>query len=653
MENFFNTTGPMSQFISGYEERSAQIEMANFIADNLDIKLNGLVEAGTGTGKTMAYLIPALKYALQHEKKIYVSTETKALQKQLIDKDIPVIEKLLSAVIDKEFKYSICLGSSNYPCRRRFELLVQRGVKEKGDIPVLEDVKERFEKKTVFTKLDFGIRQGLWVDIRREGDACLSYRCPFSSGCSYMMARKEWEKADLLIMNHHLYFTNIASGRSYLPEGDIVIIDEAHSIEDIASEQLGLSLTEAQLVDILQQFNKPGRKKNLINSIKRPELKIQVATVLEKITVEANDYYESLQEVVGKDKMVERLREPTGTGSKLVEAMKIFSSLLLDIEEFFEDDEVDKMDFDIAKSRYNGIFESLKIFIYQNFENYVYWLEKSGDDIFGNITLMAQPIDISDIMEKEVTSQYDSVFFVSATLSVDKDFSFITKRLGVTNHKTISLESPFDYKNQVVLYVGQYIKDPLHEDYIEQVGIATREIVNHLNGNCLVLFTSYKMMGEIREGLEYDINFPIHSQDESSASEAMARYLDDEDSVLLGTHSFWQGIDLPGDLLRGVVITKLPFRVPDSPPVQARIESIKASGANPFFSYQLPEAVIRFKQGFGRLIRSSQDKGIIAILDSRIATKSYGSKFFNSLPNCRVVYSIGDLKKEYDSLIEE
>jgi len=315
------------------------------------------------TGKTMAYIIPALKFAIENEKKVYISTETKALQKQLIDKDLPVIKKLITAVIGKEFKYSLCLGSSNYPCRRRFELLVRKGVKEKGDIVVLEDVKSRFDSGDIFTKLDFGIRQGLWSDICREGDACLSFRCPFSSGCSYMMARKEWEKSDLLIMNHYLFFTNIASGRSYLPEGNIVVIDEAHSVEDIASDQLGISLTYAQLLDIIYLFNKPGRKINLFDSVKAAGLKLEAIKVLEIIAVEANDYYESLREIIDENKMVERLRKPTGHGKKLVENMKIFSLMLDDLEPSFEDDEVLKMDFELARSRYLNIFENLKISI--------------------------------------------------------------------------------------------------------------------------------------------------------------------------------------------------------------------------------------------------------------------------------------------------
>jgi ATP-dependent DNA helicase DinG len=283
-------------------------------------------------------------------------------------------------------------------------------------------------------------------------------------------------------------------------------------------------------------------------------------------------------------------------------------------------------------------------------ENYVYWIEREADALLGDLFARGQPVDISDIFNREIIACYDSSIFVSATLSIGGDFSFIAGRLGIENFKAISLQSSFNYQSQVVLYIDPDIGDPGKETYNQQAASDAAEIINHLQGNCLMLFTSYKTLREVRSILGGMIDYPVYSQDVLASTDAFERYVGDTNSVLMGTHSFWQGIDLPGDLVRGVIVMKLPFAVPDSPPVEAKMERIAAMGKNPFVLLQVPEAVIRFKQGFGRLIRSSADRGIVAVLDSRIVNKSYGKIFLKAIPRCQIVHSLAELKDAYSLL---
>ena len=350
------------------------------------------------------------------------------------------------------------------------------------------------------------------------------------------------------------------------------------------------------------------------------------------------------------EKYVLRLREPIKKNQNLIDAIEEFMLLMTDVEMELEDDEFVRMEFDIARGRLFIFLESLKLFIYQNNENYVYWIEKDRKKILGNIYLKGQPVVISDIIRKEVIEFYDSSFFVSATLSINKNFSFIENRLGIERHRSISMDSTFDYKNQMVLYIARDLVNPVGDEFLEQSSIISSEIINYLDGNCLLLFTSYKMLGDMKNSLVELFEAPIYSQGELTSSEAVESYKKDTGSILMGTHSFWQGIDLPGDQLRGVVMMKLPFSVPDSPPIQSRLERIKESGRNPFIEYQVPEAVLKFKQGFGRLIRSKKDRGIVAILDSRIISKPYGRRFLDSIPECKIVYTLEELFEEYSLL---
>ena len=652
MEEIFGSDGILKKTLNGYEYREEQERMAGFILERFYSGENGMVEAGTGTGKTLAYLIPAIRYAIDNDRKVAVTTETRALQKQLLDKDIPLVRKIFREQFGEEVSCSLCLGSGNYPCRRRLEGVVKAGRLMKKDMPAVESIQALFRMKKPFSRFDVRVREGLWREICREPDACSAYRCPFFSSCAYQLARREWSESRVLVMNHYLFFTNIAMDRTYLPQTDIVIFDEAHSAADIAASQLGFNLSHDRLMEIISRFYRERKRGGLLDSISSGSARKRAVELARDIIREAGNFFEKVRDMFDRDALQLRVRQPLSTGSEMISAMEEFMLIMSDAEEDFNGDELLKMDFDIARGRLFMFMENIKLFVHQGNDNYVYWAERQADAVLGDVRLRGQPVEVSGIMSREVNGSYESVLYVSATLAVGGDFSFMEQRLGIDRHECISLASSFDHKSQVVLYASGDTGDPNGGAYIEASARQSEEIIRQCGGNCLLLFTSYRMLTRVREILEERIDLPLYSQDMMPASEAVERYLGDSNAVLMGTHSFWQGIDLPGDLVRCVIMMRLPFSVPDSPPVQARMERLRMQGKNPFAAYQVPEAVIRFRQGFGRLIRSRSDRGIVAVLDPRLRTKPYGRIFLKSIPGCRVAGSLEELGRAYADLME-
>ena len=650
MKKIFSPQGYLDTNLPGYEYRESQLQMADFIYERLTTPENGIVEAGTGTGKSMAYLIPAIKYALEHGKKVSLSTETKALQQQLLEKDIPVVRRIFREQFAQDFKYSLCLGSSNYPCRRKFEISVKKGAFSGDDLYHINRVSALFKEKKIFTNFDAEIPSAIWNEINRDPEVCTQQKCFYFSACAFQAARREWAQSDLLVMNHYLFFSNIASGKGYLPVTDAVIFDEAHSLETIAAKQLGFSIDYETLVLLLQRFHAKG-KRGVISSFKKDLIRDESLKALDKLAKEAQIFFEKIREHFNSSKNVIRLTSKLDFGDPLTIAFKKFL-LILDEAETDLDEDDNRAEFDSAKGRITSYAEAFYSFIELARNNYVYWIERKENDLLGSISLLGQPVEISSIMQMDVFSFYESSIFVSATLSVKKDFAFFISTTGFINGKGVILKSPFDFKKQMCLYLAGDLPSPEDTAYPAAVGRNIIEIVNILNGNCLILFTSYRMLKEVKELIASKISHTIYSQDEMSASRALKCYVEENNSILMGTHSFWQGIDLPGDLLRGVIITRLPFAVPDSPVMEAKFERLKEMGKNPFIHLQIPEAALKLKQGAGRLIRRGDDKGIVAILDSRIVTKSYGSVFVESLPATPAVKTLKELTEKYKSLLK-
>ena len=650
IDEIFAEGGILSGLVDGYEYREAQEEMASCILETLYGSGRCIVEAGTGVGKTMAYLVPALYYAISEKKRLAVTTETKALQQQIMLHEIPIASAIVEKLTGEKPRYSLCLGSSNYPCKKRLEMVKTQGDMSSSQVKVVETLEKFMKGKGVVTRFDLRTGEDLWQKVCRDPESCGMNRCRYASQCVFLRAKKEWQESHLLVMNHYLFFTNIASGKSYLPDMDAVFFDEAHSLERIASTQLGFRLSARQLGETLDRLTRKRRGDTIIQQVLPPNASAKVPRMVDDILREADIFFLNLQRSFPLDSQVFRQRDPLPEGKKLVNELK----RVLEFLEAHVNEECDELllgEFDMLRGRLFQFVDNLDSFISMGNRNFVYWMERQKNVLIGEVDLLGQPVDIAEIFSRDVADFYQSLCFVSATLAINNDFSYIASRLGLQDHVSMVCRSPFRYAQQSILFLNRDGLSPVQDNYTANAAKDAARIISMVGGRTLVLFTSYSMLDSVKTHLEEMLPCSIYSQGDMPAADVLAAYKNDVNGVLLGTHSFWQGIDLPGDLLRCVIIMRLPFGAPDNPPVQARIERITGSGGNAFAGYQLPEAVLLLKQGFGRLIRSSKDTGVVAILDSRILGKQYGTVFLRSLPGSKRVYSLEDLEKEITGLM--
>ena len=621
--------------------------MAKAVAEAFGAGRHLIVEAGTGVGKTLAYLIPAIYWAAAN-RRLIISTYTKTLQEQLTEKDLPFLKKILGV----EFKYALCVGSENYVCLRRVKRSYQLGLfdDQKSLKRLLDWIHST--KKGHRMDIDFTVPEGMWQSVCRESDMCLGRKCLHNRDCFYQKSKAEQYGANILVVNHHMFFANIAAGGRVLPKYDAVIFDEAQSVEEVASAYLGVEISNTGLNYLLGRIFNPKKNSGVLSQTGlAAHEKENFADAAVRLRGEGNIFFNSIISRFGADKSVVRVREPGSVENNLDAPLMRMADILKKALASTEDEEL-KCELRGYALRLTGIRKGIEIFLKQSYPDYVYWLNIAMLRRRLRVSLHAAPVDISKIVKETVFDATAPVILTSATLSTDKKFDFIKGRLGIGNAAELLLDSPFDYKKQVLLYLPASVPDPRSETDEFCLSV-TREIENILEitrGRTFCLFTSYKMLNFAGGRLSKNGGYNILRQDETPRWQMLSEFKKSENAVLLGTSTFWQGVDVPGRALECVIITKLPFAAPDDPVVEAKMEFIESRGGDPFREFQLPQAIIMLKQGFGRLIRHKNDIGIVAILDPRMKTRGYGKKFLRSLPECRIVGDIAELKTLYDEL---
>ncbi len=634
--------GLVSRRLPNYEHRPEQLSMAERVEECIAAGRHLLVEAGTGVGKSFAYLVPAILRAAGSSEKVVIATHTIALQEQLIEKDIP----FLSGILPAEFSVVLAKGRRNYLCLRRLQATAaeDRALFEfKTDVDELNRiiVWSRETGEGTLQDLEFTPRAEVWGKVSAEAGSCLGRRCDFKDKCHFQMARRRLLNANVVIANHALLFSDLAlraDGANLLPDYDILILDEAHEVENTAADHLGLRITEGRARYLLNSLVGRGGKGLLAAADASEETK----ALVQSAKAEADIFFHAVREWA-KYSAPKNLRvmQPDIVPD-------VFSEELADLSRRLSDEAEDckKKDLQVEISARAGqcdmLAQGIRAFLDQELEGQVYWVETDQD---GRRTgLHSAPIRVGEDLDEQLFQQTKSVILTSATLTIGSShsFSFMRDRLGLIDAEEEALGSPFDFQRQAKIHLPRRMPDPRSgQGFAEAVAEEVTKAVFRSDGRAFVLFTSYRMLeqvhGLVRDDIEGRGYRLLRQGGGMPRGKLLKIFRDDVTSVLFGTDSFWQGVDVPGESLSHVIITKLPFEVPDRPLIEARTKDIDEHGGNAFMDYSLPRAVLRLKQGFGRLIRNHDDHGAVTILDPRVVTKRYGRIFIESLPECEVV----------------
>jgi len=687
--------GPLAAFLKDYEYRPEQAEMMQRVIEAFNAGDIALIEAGTGTGKSLAYLIPAVIKAVYHKERTLISTKTINLQEQLIDKDLPLVAKALGV----DFKAVLVKGMGNYLCLRKLQdSLEEELLLPPAEAKQLREINLWSQHATSGSKseLTFNPYASIWEKVNCEADTCTFRKCPFYEQCHFFRARQQAEEAQILVSNHHLLFADLSvreeeenyDADAVLPPYKHVVIDEAHHIEDVATEFFADHVSRIELMKTmgrlasekggddagrlpllkkkLGHFYQKGPRDQMNALIERlttglpclrKELIQQIADLFDAFTTfffhiktgaeEENKlrmFQHHTKNSLWGEEVVPTAEKCLHTAEKYVRMLLTLCKEVEEVEQPQLQEQVQGLLTEVRAfaKRLEDACQLINNFVFQELgEDRVKWIENHQLKTLTNLHLINAKLDISSHLKETLFSQFNAVIMCSATLSTNRNFEYFKKRLGLdscTQEITeMILHSPFDFQKQALLLVPANLPPPNHREYAKSACTEILRAIRASHGNVFVLFTSYSLMQECYQNLAptlKKLRFPVVKQGEDQRQALLQYFRKTERSVLFGTDSFWEGVDVAGEALRCVILVKLPFRVPSEPIFQARSEHIVKSGGDPFMDYALPGAVVKFKQGFGRLIRHQHDRGVVVVLDSRLMTKGYGKIFLRSLPDC-------------------
>ncbi len=640
VEEIIGEGGAFARCCEGYEHRPEQLQMAAAVAEAMELYRHCLIEAGTGVGKTVAYLTPAIIHSLQG-KPVIISTHTINLQEQLIKKDIPLMQ---SAMPDTPFKSVLVKGRGNYLCL--WELDQARGDVTMAGDPLFERILKWAEETQTgdVSELDFAFPN--WNEICSNQDTCRHQQCCHFEKCHYYGMRKRAAEADLIVVNHSLFFSDLGirlmdPNNSILPEYGAVIFDEAHHLEDVASKVFGIEFSNY-------------RVQNILNRIKKRRDIAVTATELDMIEDANKRLFALFQDVPRSEFFFQdafQERQTNNLEEAATELMSLIDGLNRQLaDQDVEEDEDLKHRIESFRRMLGRMKDELHSLFFREHDNYFKWCDKPNGGKFVSCCLHLTPVDVSSALEGSLWCRKDSVILTSATLANSGGFNYIRSRLGVPEDAIqMVLGSPFNYKEQSLLYVPKDLDFPSEKwTYAEAVSKRIEQLVTASGGRAFLLFTSYRMLNAVYDNLKGRLPYKLLKQGEKSNDKLLEEFRKSDDACLMGVHSFWEGVDVRGEKLSLVVIDKLPFAVPDSPINRARCDAITSSGGDWFREYAMPQAQIRLKQGFGRLIRTKTDRGVVAILDSRLIKKFYGKEFLRYLPKCKGTMKMEDVVEFYN-----